>query len=115
MLSKHFKRSEFACKCGCGFDVVDVELLGILEQVRQQFGPVTITSGCRCRSHNKAIGGAKKSQHIIGKAADIKVSYCSPDKIAKYLRKKYPNKYGIGLYPGWLHVDVRQAKARWEK
>ena len=70
-LSQYFKRSEFACKCGCGFDTVDSILLETLEAVRLHFKvPVTITSGCRCLAHNAAVGGAKASQHTLGRASD---------------------------------------------
>ena len=61
-ISKHFKREEFACKCGCGQDTVDHSLIEILERVREFFGkPITITSGNRCTTHNKKIGGASGS------------------------------------------------------
>ena len=55
-ISKHFKREEFACKCGCGFDVVDVELLEVLEELRELCGqPITINSACRCKNHNQSV------------------------------------------------------------
>lgn len=44
----------------------------ILEPVRSLINvPVIITSGFRYKKLNKAIGGSKNSQHIVGKAADI--------------------------------------------
>ena len=86
MNSKYFKRSEFACKCNCGFDVVDTELLEILEDVREHFGEaVTITSACRCDSHNTKIGGSKGSQHKLGKAADIVVEDVSAFDVQVYV------------------------------
>lgn len=53
----HFKQSEFACECGCGFDDIDIRLVQILEQIRSYFGnhPVHITSGCRCRTYNNSL------------------------------------------------------------
>lgn len=113
-ISNNFKRSEFACKCGCGFDTVDVELVTVLEAVRSFFGePVKINSGCRCVEHNKKEGGSPKSQHLYGKAADIVVENVMPIKVYTYLVHKYANTYGIGLYPNRVHVDVREQKARW--
>lgn len=113
-LSRYFKRSEFACKCWCGFDSVDVELLQVLEAVREHFNaPVTITSGNRCKRHNTNVGGSINSQHCNGIAADIKVEGIVPEAVVNYLNSKYPDKYGIGLYSGWTHVDVREEKARW--
>ncbi len=73
MLSKHFSRKEFKCKCGkCDYDTIDAELLVILEDVREHFGkPVIINSGNRCPTHNKNVGGATNSYHVRGRAADI--------------------------------------------
>lgn len=113
-ISLNFKRSEFACQCGCGFDVVDAELITILEELRVSRGlAVKINSGCRCESHNKSIGGRSSSQHLLGKAADIVVEGYTPKEIQDYLKDKYPNKYGIGSYNTFTHIDSRSNKARW--
>lgn len=113
-ISTYFKRSEFSCKCGCGFDAVDIELLGVLEDVREHFGkPLVITSGNRCEAHNMAIGGADESKHIKGIAADIKVVETEPSAVYDYLESRYPDTYGMGLYKSWVHIDVRRGRARW--
>lgn len=113
-ISANFNRSEFACKCGCGFAVVDTELLEVLEGVRQYFcEPVSITSGNRCWKHNKKVGGADHSKHALGIAADIKVANVEPQDVYDYLDRIYPDRYGIGLYSGWVHIDVREEIARW--
>jgi uncharacterized protein YcbK (DUF882 family) len=112
----HFKRSEFSCKCGCGFDTVDFELAIILDDVREYFNkPTIITSGCRCEKHNKAVGGADKSIHKEGKAADIKVLDINPIDVYNYLDKKYSDTFGLGLYSTWVHIDSRKEKSRWGK
>jgi len=109
MVSKYFKRKEFACKCGCGFSAVDAELLAVLEDLRIYFlNPLVINSGCRCETHNKKIGGANKSYHIRGMAADIRIKNISTADISAYLEKKYHNKYGIGKHKTFIHIDVRQ-------
>ena len=115
LLNKYFKRSEFACKCGCGTSTVDAELLQVITDVREHFGvPVVVTSGHRCDKHNKRVGGAPNSVHKTGKAADIKVTGVSSATVADYLEAKYPNKYGIGRYGSrFTHIDVRDGKARW--
>jgi len=111
---KHFKRAEFACKCGCGLDVVDVELLELCEFVRALNGnlPLTVLSGCRCHEHNAEIGGTPHSQHLIGKAADLLVE--NPEEVYEKLLKTFPTKYGFGLYEAFVHVDVRSKMARWD-
>ena len=115
-VSLHFNRSEFTCKCGCGFTNVDITLLTVLESVRDYFNaPVTINCACRCPAHNKSVGGVQNSQHVQGIAADITVSGCSPADVADYLTRKYPCKYGIGNYTTFTHIDVRSnGPTRWK-
>ena len=94
-LSKHFSRYEFACKCGCGFDTVDAELITVLEDIRGHFDrPVSINSAARCKEHNESIGGGKRSQHLLGKAADIVVKGIDPAVVYRYLERKYIEKSG---------------------
>lgn len=111
-MSQYFKRSEFACKCGCGFDTVDFELVELLEKVREFFGsPVTVTSGCRCETYNKSVGGSKASQHLRGRAADIQVKHIAPKLVHEFLLTLNPG--GLGAYDSFTHVDTRHGKARW--
>lgn len=115
MISKHFKRSEFECSCGCGFASVDVELLDLLEVIRGKFNqPITINSACRCESHNANVGGAKASYHLKGLAADIVVKDVSPEDVYNFVCTYQPNKYGFILYreKNFVHVDVRSNKYR---
>lgn len=115
-MSEHFKRYEFACKCGCGFAAMDEELIKCLEDVRSHFGdsPVMITSGCRCETHNKYIGGSSSSYHTKGLAADFKVKGTTPHAVGEYLRGRYADRYGVGTYANWTHLDMRDAPgARW--
>lgn len=45
----------------------------ILDPLRKAYKkPIIVTSGYRCPQLNKAIGGAKTSQHVGGFAADIR-------------------------------------------
>lgn len=116
MLNKYFKRSEFACRCGCGTSTVDAELLQVITDVREHFGkPVAINSGHRCVNHNKKVGGAPNSVHLTGKAADIRVIGVNPSEVANYLDNKYPGQYGLGRYASFTHIDVRDGKSRWSK
>jgi uncharacterized protein YcbK (DUF882 family) len=113
-LNKYFTRKEFECKCGCGMDTVDAELLEVLTDLREHYGqPVYIISGNRCETYNKKIGGARKSQHLHSKAADIFVKDVLPTAVYEYLNRKYPDTYGLGMSTKFTHVDVRSPKARW--
>lgn len=111
-LSEHFSRSEFRCKCGCGQDTVDAELITVLEKVRAHFGvPITVNSGNRCVNHNKAVGGAVNSQHLISRAADIVVHGAPASVVYNYLDRWHEG--GLGKYGTYTHVDTRADKARW--
>lgn len=115
-LSKNFKRSEFVCKCGCGKFNADPKLVKSLQKLRDTIGTsIIINSACRCEAHNKAVGGVPNSQHVQGKAADIRVSGLTPRELAKFA-EEIPdfNKGGIGTYNSFVHVDVRGTKARWK-
>jgi uncharacterized protein YcbK (DUF882 family) len=111
-ISANFNRSEFACKCGCGFDTVDTQLLTLLEELRAHFGSsVTINSGCRCPDYNESIGGAKNSQHVVGRAADIVVNGTPPDLV--YELANQLDASGLGGYDNFTHIDTRTGNARW--
>jgi uncharacterized protein YcbK (DUF882 family) len=114
-ISKNFNRLEFLCGCKkCGFATVDVELIGLLEEIRANFGsPVTINSACRCDQHNNKVDGSSKSKHKLGIAADIVVKDVKPFTVAGYIDCNYGDKYGLGRYNTFTHIDVRQTKARW--
>lgn len=113
-LSKHFKRREFACSCGCGFDSIDSATLGILEAVRGAFdAPVIVTSGARCAEYNARIGGVSNSQHVYARAADIQVKGATPESVHSWIAQHYPDA-SLGLYRTFVHVDTRTGgPARW--
>lgn len=115
MIGDYFKREEFACNCGCGFDTVDFELIDLLEGLREYIrSPVIITSGCRCKEYNARVGGSQNSQHLLGRASDIVVNEVPPEIIQRYLKGKYHGRYGIGSYDNFTHVDTRtNGPARW--
>lgn len=104
-LSPHFNHSEFACKCGCGFDIVSPELISHLEASRIATGlPYRITSGCRCSRRNISEKGSLDSDHLTGEGADI---YC-PDSSTRYklLADFLPRFRRIGVGKTFLHVGV---------
>ena len=77
---KEFVRSNTAARLGINNNPSEdvkknIELLveKILDPLREKFGkPIIVTSGYRCKELNKAVGGAAKSQHMSGEAADIR-------------------------------------------
>lgn len=120
-LAPDFKVRELRCRDGSDTVMVDETLTVVLQCIREHFGkPVTITSGYRTAAHNAAVGGAKSSQHLLGRAADIRVEGVSVEDVAAYAESLMPDWGGVGRYPvkagraaGWVHVDTRAEKARW--
>ena len=122
---RNFKRDEFLCPCGCGFDDIDPLIVTTLQRLRDEVQrPVIVNSGCRCRSHNAAVKGAPQSQHMQGKAADIRIDGMTSREIFDTLRRLYLDGE---LYVGYVyaingrsvHVDVRapqsQVVRRWTR
>ena len=113
-LSANFRVREFACTDGSDPIFIDSELVSVLQKIRTHFGrEVTITSAYRTPTKNKAVGGTTYSQHLYGRAADIKVNGVSPEMVAAYAEKILSNKGGIGKYQTFTHIDVRENCSRW--
>ena len=118
-LSKNFVSKEFDCqgKGCCNTTLIDSKLVEYLQKIREHFNrPITITSAYRCDKHNKEIGGATRSYHVQGKAADIVVSGVSSREVAKYAESI--GILGIGLYETsadgfFTHIDTRTSKSFW--
>lgn len=116
---KHFKRSEFRCKCGgkyCdGFPVEPSEgMVRILDKIRDHYDvPFSPNSAIRCKTHNANVGGVANSQHLTGRAADITVPGVDPDELGAYAETLIPKSGGIGIYSWGIHVDDRPTRSRW--
>jgi len=121
-LTKNFNLSEFRCRDGSDVPVelMDnvVELAENLQVLREHVSrPVSIISGYRSPTYNKKIGGARRSQHMSAKAADIKIKDLTPaeikDIIVSLIKEGKMKSGGIGLYTTFVHYDVRGRNARW--
>lgn len=76
-------------------------LRNVIERVAS-YGPVTVNSTCRSRAHNRRVGGASRSWHLTGNAADLRVRGNWRAAMA-YLRGSVGGfkHYGGGLF----HID----------
>lgn len=113
-LSANFKSTEFDCHGSgcCSSTKVDEKLVEYLQKIRDHFGKsVNINSGYRCKTHNAAVGGASASNHMGGKAADIRISGVTPLEVAQYA--EHIGMLGIGVYSWGVHVDTRTSKYFW--
>ena len=98
-----------------------IELLQNLQIIRDHFQkPIIIISGYRSPARNEVVGGAKKSQHMEAKAADIKIAGIPTEeiynRIDKLMNQGKIKTGGLGFYPsqGFVHYDIRGVKARWQ-
>lgn len=118
-LSENFVSTEFDChgKGCCSETTVNPKLVEYIQKIRDHFGKsITVTSGYRCATHNKNVGGATGSRHSKGDAADIVVSGVTPAEVAKYAESIGIK--GIGLYETnadghFTHIDTRDVKSFW--
>ena len=116
LLSPHFRVREFACRDGADLVKIDTDLVELLERIRTAAcGAVTVNSGYRTASYNQKVGGARASQHLLGRAADIQVSGASPLLVGQIAEYYLGGHGGIGVYQTFTHVDTRTARARWDQ
>ena len=120
-LTKNFNLSEFECNCGCimpEFVKENVKVLADnLQVLRDKVGPLRLTNAYRCPSHNSEVGGAKNSQHLLGKAGDVKSKSLEPSEIACITEDLMDSGEivagGVGRYNTFTHIDTRGITARW--
>lgn len=101
-------KDDLQCKCGCGLNIAKEELIDLLNEATE-IEPEEINSGCRCPAHNAEVGGAKKSAHLTGEAADIKAE----DIFTRFRLVDgllTANALRLEIKPTWVHVDIAADK-----
>ena len=95
------------------------KLARVLDRLREEIdAPIQLHSVFRNDRYNLAIGGAPLSFHKLGQAADISSPKRSPLYVwrcAVRERDKGTFEGGIGLYDGFVHVDIRGSRANWDR
>lgn len=86
-----------------------------LDRVRSLLGaPVLVSSGYRSPRVNEAVGGSKRSQHILGQAVDfIAPAFGSPRAVALCVAESHiPFDQLILEYGRWVHISFTQHNPR---
>ena len=123
-ITKNFSVKEFICKDGNTLAIPAVYMKNVvrlaenLQVLRDHIDrPIYVNSGYRTIKYNKAVGGSAMSQHLCGKAADIRVKGMSSREVYSAIKILISidemEEGGLGLYKGFVHYDIRGIKARW--
>lgn len=110
-ISAHFHSSEFRCKCGCGKIKIDENLVKKMENIFSKLNAskCIISSGYRCPSYDKVIGGFA-GYHSKGLAADCcyydKNSKVIPSKIVICVAYDLGEIKGIAMIKGGNHTHL---------
>ena len=82
-----------------------------LESLRNRLGKPIVRSAYRSPAHNRAVGGAPASKHMLGTAFDIAMS--NHDPAAFEAAARAVGFLGFGYYPrsGFMHIDLGPARS----
>jgi zinc D-Ala-D-Ala carboxypeptidase len=106
----NFSPQEIACR-GTGKVAFNFDAMDKLQKLREILGrPLIINSAFRSPEHNRAVGGAKASQHLDAKAFDIRQDNQEPKAFLK--ASKEAGFTGFGTYPksNFIHSDIGPAR-----
>ena len=80
----------------------------VLDPARELLGmPIRVNSGYRSKELNEVVGGAKRSYHLSGRAADITAGSISANRRLFAILRKLPHKELIWEKGGiWIHIAL---------
>ena len=90
----------------------------VLDPLRELYGkPIIVNSGYRSFKLNKAVGGAKNSQHLVGQASDIRTVQNTKESNKELFEliknSKLPFDQLINEYDyNWVHVSYSPRNRR---
>jgi hypothetical protein len=109
-VTKNFHSGELMCPC-CEALIYDQRTIDFLQISRDIVGrPFVINSFYRCRIHNDDTGGSPKSQHLLGKAADISTRGWTGNDIWVMASTIQTYRFSVIIYQLHIHVDNRIGK-----
>lgn len=87
----------------------------VLQPLRDELGPIVVTSGLRPQWLNALIGGSLTSNHMYGCAADVKVLHMQNAHVCHMVKQmELPVDQCILEFPpnGWVHLGVERVGAK---
>lgn len=127
--SAHLSWAELGCHDGTPYPAVYTDRALVLarefEVVRDRCGqqPIVILSGYRTPAWNRKVGGARQSQHVEGRALDLRppsglTVAAFHVLILAWARDGLSQIRGVGRYDrqGFVHIDIRPSVrlVRWD-
>jgi hypothetical protein len=85
-----------------------------LDDLRDAWGSaIGVTSWYRPVEINRSVGGARNSQHLTGRAVDIYPMKGNIFDFQKWLDRQWDMALGYGAKKGFVHLDLRLVRIRW--
>ena len=121
-ITRNFSHAEIACKCGrCkGAAKISPDLMVRLQAMRDEVGPIRITSGVRCRQHPES-RTRPTSSHVPADLGDVE-GRCghAVDIAAVGSRRRFrlldaalaAGFVRVGIGKGFLHLDNDYKKSQ---
>ncbi len=115
-LSDDFRVKEFVARIDPPprYARISPEFVDALQRVRDAAAArIMIRSAYRYPAKNSAVGGAPRSQHLVGRAADLVVSEHTPLEMAEVALRTLGPTIGVGLGARTIHLDTSGELATW--
>lgn len=110
----HFEPYETQCRCGCGRNDVDHNVMLLMDKFREGIGrPVYFHSVCRCIIHNRNEGSEDTSSHTISPVTAVDIE--AKTKRDRFKTLEFLIKEGftrIGIARTFIHADLDENKTQ---
>jgi len=118
-ISEHFMLTDLSCPC-CDMLMVIPAIfrhMALLEKLYALI-PLEITSGYRCKKHNREVGGSVRSWHLKFATDILALDKSLRNKKGAEALAEAAEKVGfnggIGIYTGGnIHLDLRPELVKW--
>ena len=109
---ENFKPEEFRCS-HCQALNIHSDIMDLLQEARNELGPLSITSGYRCGVHNSQVSKTGiAGPHTTGKALDISVKDSQHRK--QLITYFAPKVTGLGIAKSFIHIDILEEEDGFE-
>jgi hypothetical protein len=115
-LAPNVRIGELASRDGAPYARISPEIVAAIEAMRNETDAVIVVlSGYRhvLRNALSDIGGARESQHVAGRAADLASPDLTPLELAELALDVLGCEIGLGLGTTAIHIDMRGSRSVW--